>query len=84
MGILFHGSIGLLHEGHRDEGKTIDLPLGILYIQTFRKEPTREPNKNTMAYKNILLIEKNRGQSFFILQAYQPHGHCFSVLLSAS
>jgi hypothetical protein len=58
---LFHGSIGVLHEGHLDEGIIIDMPLGILYIQTFRKEPTTEPNMKTIPYKNILLIENKKG-----------------------
>jgi hypothetical protein len=40
----------LLHEGHLDEGNTIDWFLGILYIQTFRKEPIIAPKIQTEKY----------------------------------
>jgi hypothetical protein len=46
--MLSHGLTGILQEGHLDDGEIIDSPLGILYIQTFRKDPITEPRTKTI------------------------------------
>ena len=48
--MLSHGLIGVLQEGHLDEGVIIDRFLGILYMQTLRNEPITEPNRKAMIY----------------------------------
>lgn len=48
--------MGLLQEGHLEEGTIIERFLGILYIQTFKKEPITEPNRKTITNKTISFI----------------------------
>ncbi len=40
--------MGVLQEGHLEEGEIIERFLGILYMQTLRNEPMIEPNTKTM------------------------------------
>jgi hypothetical protein len=54
--------MGMLQEGHIDDGKIIDSFLGILYMHTLRNEPTIEPNRKTMIYKVVLYIVTNYRQ----------------------
>ena len=44
--MLSKGLIGVLHDGHREDGLIIERFLGILYMQTFRNDPTTEPMMN--------------------------------------
>lgn len=48
--MLSHGLIGLLQDVQREEGHTIEQSRGIRYMHTFRNDPTREPNMNTIPY----------------------------------
>jgi hypothetical protein len=48
--MLSHGLIGALQEGHLEDGRMIDNPLGILYMQTFRKEPMMRPKLKISTY----------------------------------
>jgi hypothetical protein len=43
IGILSIIFIGVLHSGHLDDGMIIEIPLGILYMQTFMNEPMAKP-----------------------------------------
>jgi hypothetical protein len=61
--MLSHGFIGVLQEGHLDEGIMIDNPLGILYMQTLRKEPTTSPKRKTIKYGIKAYISK--GAAYF-------------------
>jgi len=40
--------MGMLQEGHLEEGVIIERFLGILYMHTLRNEPTMEPKIKTM------------------------------------
>lgn len=60
IGMLSHGLIGLLQEGHLEEGMIIDNLLGILYIQTLRNEPATRPKRKTAMYRIISCIMPQR------------------------
>jgi hypothetical protein len=40
--------MGVLQEGHLEEGEITERFLGILYMQTLRNEPMMEPKMKTM------------------------------------
>jgi hypothetical protein len=41
--------MGLRQEGHRERGDTMDVPSGILVMQTLRKLPMTSPKRKTTA-----------------------------------
>ena len=47
MGMLSYGLIGSWQCGQCEAGNAIDSPLGMRWMQTLRKLPTRAPNTNT-------------------------------------
>jgi len=51
--MLSYALIGLLQEGHREDGHMIDLLRGIRYMQTFKKEPISAPKTKRKMYKTI-------------------------------
>jgi len=54
--------IGVLQEGHLDEGLTIDRFLGSRYMQTLRNDPITEPKTKTVMKKNIFIIIHKPGK----------------------
>lgn len=42
-GIFWNQRISDLHLGHREPGWIMDIPLGILQIQTLKKDPNTNP-----------------------------------------
>src|SRR3972149_571008 len=71
----------LLHSGHIEDGRTMDIPRGMRYMQTLRKLPTTAPNRKgtikiILSANNATLRQRPSGLFDGIPFKSRDNGNC--------